>query len=344
MDKAPYEGGEATSTTRFGFLLLPRFAMLAFTAAVEPLRVANVLSGRSLYDWQVVTADGRPMASSNGIEINAQADLSEESVFDSVAVCGGLDAHLFADKQAFAWLRRHAHQGARLGAISDGTHVLAAAGLLEGYACTIHWRCQPSLMEMYPELEVRSGLYCLDRSRFSCAGGTASLDMMLHLIERDHGHDLALQVAEQFLHERIRGLEAEQRMALRQRVGVGHPKLLEAVRFMEANLEEPLSTVELAEFSEISVRQLERLCQRYLGCTPRAHYVELRLQRAHWLLSHSSLSVTEVGLACGFVSASHFAKRYRERFKQTPQRTRMGQRPPTAGMETAEVQPDEGKV
>ncbi len=338
------EGGEAKGTMRFGFLLLPRFAMLAFTAAVEPLRVANVLSGRSLYTWQVVTADGKPMASSNGIEINAQASLVDEGGFDSVAVCGGLDAHLFADKSAFAWLRRHARQGARIGAISDGTHVLAAAGLLEGYACTIHWRCQPSLMEMYPELEVRSGLYCLDRSRFSCAGGTASLDMMLHLIERDHGHDLALQVAEQFLHERIRGLEAEQRMALRQRVGVGHPKLLEAVRFMEANLEEPLSTAELADLSEISVRQLERLCQRYLGCTPRAHYVELRLQRAHWLLTHSSLSVTEVGLACGFVSASHFAKRYRERFKLTPQRTRMGKRPPPAGSESTLIQPAGGKA
>ncbi len=331
MAKDRDEQQQEEAVNRFGFLLLPRFALLAFTAAVEPLRVANTLSGRRLYDWRVVTADGAPLACSSGIEINAQGSPDEEAGYDSVVVCGGLDAHIFRDKGVMAWLRRQDRLGARIGAISDGTHLLAAAGLLEGYACTIHWRCQPSLIEMYPDLEVRSGLYCLDRTRFTCAGGTASLDMMLHLIERDHGHDLALQVAEQFLHERIRGLEAEQRMALRQRVGVGHPKLLEAVRFMEANLEEPLSTAELADLSEISVRQLERLCQRYLGCTPRAHYVELRLQRAHWLLSHSSLSVTEVGLACGFVSASHFAKRYRERFKQTPQRTRMGRHAPAAG-------------
>ncbi len=328
---------EGAGVNRFGFLLLPRFAVLAFTAAVEPLRVANILSGRRLYDWRVVTSDGKSLACSNGIEINAQAGPDDETAYDSVVVCGGLDAHLFDDKATLAWLRRQARRGARIGAISDGTHLLAAAGLLEGYACTIHWHCQPSLMEMYPELDVRSALYCLDRTRFTCAGGTASLDMMLHLIERDHGHDLALQVAEHFLHERIRGLEVEQRMALRQRVGVGHPKLLEAVRFMEANLEEPLSTAELADLSGISVRQLERLCQRYLGCTPRAHYVELRLQRAHWLLTHSSLSVTEVGLACGFVSASHFAKRYRERFKQTPQRTRMGGRPLPA-IRSAEVE------
>ncbi len=316
---------------RFGFLLLPRFAMLAFTAAVEPLRVANVFNGETLYEWRVLTPDGGPMASSNGIEVNAQGSPADPTQFDSVVVCGGLDAHRFQDKAALGWLRRQARQGARVGAISDGTHVLAAAGLLEGYACTIHWQCQTSLKEMHPELDVHSELYCLDRNRFTCAGGTASLDMMLHLIEEDHGNHLALQVAEQFLHERIRGLEDEQRMTLRQRVGVGHPKLIEAVRHMENNLEEPLSTAELASLAEISVRQLERLCQKYLGCTPRAHYVELRLQRAHWLLTHSSLSVTEVGLACGFVSASHFAKRYRERFKQTPQRTRMGPRRPAGG-------------
>ncbi len=324
---------------RFGFLLLPRFAMLAFTAAVEPLRVANLFAGKTLYEWRVVTPDGSPMASSNGIEINAQGRPSDPMHFDSVVVCGGLDGHRFQDKAALGWLRRQARQGARVGAISDGTHVLAAAGLLDGFACTIHWQCQTSLKEMHPDLDVRSELYCLDRSRFTCAGGTASLDMMLHLIEEDHGHQLALQVAEQFLHERIRGLEDEQRMTLRQRVGVGHPKLIEAVRHMEDNLEEPLSTAELAELAEISVRQLERLCQKYLGCTPRAHYVELRLQRAHWLLTHSSLSVTEVGLACGFVSASHFAKRYRERFKQTPQRTRMGPRRPVGGKAARAGQP-----
>ncbi len=308
----------------FGFCLLPKFAMLAFTAAVEPLRAANLLSGRTLYRWRVFTADGRAMASSNGIEVNAHASVEQDEALDSVAICGGLDAHLYKDKAVFNWLRRHARQGARIGALSDGTHLLAAAGLLDGYACTIHWQCIAGLREMHPELDIHDELYCIDRNRFTCAGGTASLDMMLNLIEQDHGHDLALQVAEQFLHERIRGDEDEQRMALRLRVGVGHPKLLQAIRVMEENLEQPISSAELAEQAGLSIRQLERLFQKYLGCTPRAHYVELRLQRAHRLLTHSSLSVTEVGLACGFVSASHFAKRYRERFDQTPQKTRMG--------------------
>jgi len=313
----------------FAFLLLPRFAMLAFTAALEPLRAANHYANQEIYRWRVFTPGGGLIAASNGVAVETAPLPDADTPFDSLVVCGGLDAHRYSERSAIQWLRRQARQGARIGATSDGTHVLAAAGLLDGYACTIHWQCIEGLTEMYPELDIHSEIYCIDRGRFTCAGGTASLDMVLHLIEADHGHDLALQVAEQFLLERIRDDDDAQRMALRQRVGVGHPKLLEAVRHMEENLEEPLPSTDLAERVALSVRQLERLFQKYLGTTPRDHYVELRLKRAHHLLNHSSLSVTEVGLACGFVSASHFAKRYRERFHQTPQKTRMGVPPPS---------------
>lgn len=308
----------------FGFYLLPKFAMLAFTAAVEPLRAANTISGKELYRWRTITKDGTPAAASNAIEIKAQAKLDDETLYDALLICGGLDAHLMKDKDVLNWLRRQARRGIRVGSLSDGAYVLAAAGLLDGYRATIHWQCLAGFRETYPQLDVRPEIYQIDRNRITSAGGTASLDLMLKLIEQDHGHDLSVQVAEQFLHHHIRDDDDEQRMDLRLRVGVGHPKLLEAVRIMEENLEQPLSSAELAEEAGLSIRQLERLFQKYLGSTPRAHYVDLRLLRAHRLLTHSSLSVTEVGLACGFVSASHFAKRYRERFHQTPQKTRMG--------------------
>ena len=211
----------AGGTKTFGFLLLPRFAMLAFTAAVEPLRAANLLSGRSLYRWRVFTADGRAMASSNGIEVNAQAAVESEEALDSVVVCGGLDAHLYKDKGAFTWLRRHARQGARIGAISDGTHLLAAAGLLEGHACTIHWQCLAGLREMHPELDIHTELYCIDRKRFTCAGGTAALDMMFALINADHGENVVNRICEQCLADRVRNPHDRQRLPLRARLGGG---------------------------------------------------------------------------------------------------------------------------
>ncbi len=306
----------------FGFLVLPKFAMMAFTAAVEPLRAANLYARRTLYEWSILSQDGQPVACSNGTVVLPQASIEDSERLDNVVVCSGLDAHLVDDKKLFGWLRRMGRQGARLGALSDGAFILARAGLLDGYRCTIHWNCLDSFAEAFPDLETSPELYHIDRTRFTCSGGTASLDMMLSMIEMDHGRELALQVAEQFMHERIRGDDDAQRMPLRQRLGLSHPRLLRAVQLMEENLEYPLSLSELARLCGVSTRQLERLFNKYLARTPRRYYLELRLKRAQMLLTQSSMPVMEVALACGFVSASHFAKCYKELFHHAPRTTR----------------------
>ncbi len=317
----------------YGFLLVPKFAMMAFTSAVEPLRAANLLSGKELYDWRVITRDGRPLPSSNRIRLMPDASIETVagtlsprgpgSRLASVVVCGGMDGQLYRDRAVFAWLRRLARQGARVGALSDGSYILARAGLLDGYRCTIHWSCLPGFTETFPGIEASAEIYRIDRNRFTASGGTASLDLMLHTIEADHGRDLAIAVAEQFLHERIRSDLDRQRMPLRLRLGLSHPKIIEAVGLMEAYLEEPLSCVELARRSGLSTRQMERLFRKYLKRTPQRYYLELRLERAQRLLTQSSLPVMEVALACGFVSPSHFAKCYREQYHQVPKSTRL---------------------
>ncbi len=321
----------ADAPRTFGFLLVPKFAMMAFTAAVEPLRAANLLSGRELYDWRVITRDGAPVASSNRIQLVPDAAIESAGRLPNVVVCGGQDGQLYDDRTVFAWLRRLAREGARVGALSDGAYILARAGLLGGYRCTIHWSCLPGFTETFPEIEVTSELYRIDRSRFTASGGTAALDMMLHMIEVDHGRDLAVAVAEQFLHERIRADYDRQRMPLRLRLGLSHPKILEVVGLMEENLEEPLSCVELADRSAISTRQMGRMFRKYLGRTPRRYYLELRLERAQRLLTQSTLPVMEVALACGFVSPSHFAKCYREQYNQVPKSTRLAPQRRAAG-------------
>lgn len=326
----------------FGFFLVPGFAMLAFTSAVEPLRAANLLSGRELYRWLAISGDGRPVRASNGLQVVAEASLASlngaAGRLDDIVVCSGLDARRFDDKTALAWLRRAARNGARVGAVSDGAFILARAGLLNGYKCTIHWQCLPGFAETFPEIVADAELYCIDRNRFTASGGTAALDLMLHMVELDHGRDLAVAAAEQLLHERIRGDDDRQRMPLRVRLGLGHPKILEVIRLMEENLEDPLSCVELAEQSGMSTRQMERLFRKYLACTPRRYYLQLRLQRARRLLNESSLPVMEVALACGFVSPSHFAKCYREQYNQVPKSARQSGavRPPVAGPIAAE--------
>jgi transcriptional regulator GlxA family with amidase domain len=146
--------------------------------------------------------------------------------------------------------------------------------------------------------------------------------MMLHLISQAHGAKLAAEISETFIHDRIRDSHDRQRIELRSRLGVSHPKLLMVVANMEANLEEPLSQTELAEQANLSTRQLERLFKKYMQITPTRHYLNLRLARARYLLRQTSMSILSVALACGFISASHFSKCYRETYGCTPRAER----------------------
>lgn len=305
-----------------GFVLVPNFSMIAFVSAIEPLRLANRISGTALYQWRVFSQEGRTVPASNGLMITPEGDLEEALKCDTVALCAGIDVQKAASKELISWLRKLDRKGADIGAICTATYLLAKAGLLDDYECTIHWENIASFLEEFPDLQVTNELFEIDRHRFTCAGGTASLDMMLNVITLQHGHELAAKVADQFMHERIRDRHDHQRMSLPARLGVRHPKLLSVIGVMEENLEEPLSRSELAQQAGLSTRQLERLFRKYLSRSPARYYLELRLNKARLLLLQTNMSVIDVALACGFVSASHFSKCYRDYFGRTPRKER----------------------
>jgi transcriptional regulator GlxA family with amidase domain len=307
---------------QMGLLLVPSFSMIAFTVAVETLRLANRMSGLKLYSWHLFSSGGRPVRASNGIELHPEGDLERACGLDTIIVCSGTDVQRFNDRAAISWLRRMARKGADIGALCTGAHILARAGLLDGYRCTIHWENLAGFVEDFPEIEVTNELFEVDRNRFTCSGGTAAIDLMLYAIARQHGHELAASVADQCLHERIRGHHDQQRKSLPARLGVRHPKLLKVIELMEANLEEPIGRGGLARSAGLSTRQLERLFRKYLNRSPARYYLELRLNKARLLLIQTNMSVIDVALACGFVSASHFSKCYRDFFGRTPRRER----------------------
>lgn len=296
----------------YAFLLVPGFSMIAFASAVEPLRMANRESAKTLYKWTAVSLDGEPVSASNGLSITPDTALTEIVKCDGLFVCGGLDIYDIDIKPYTTPIKRLASQKIPLGALCTGTYILAKIGLLNGYRATIHWENLASLREQFPAIIVSNELFEIDRDRYLAGGGTAPLDMMLNLISQTWGADLAVGISDQFTCDRIRGRHDRQRMPLQQRLGSRQPKLIEAVSLMEANLEEPMSLDELAGHVGVSRRQLERIFQKHLHCVPTRYYLELRLQRARQLLLQTSKSIVDVAFACGFVSAPHFSKCYRD--------------------------------
>ena len=303
---------------RIGFLLVPGFALMSYSCAMEPYRAANTLSGRELYQWKHVSPDGRPVAASNGVAIVPDQGLESPLDVDDLFICAGGNPTLFNSSETLAWLRAQSRRGTRLGGVAGGPVILGRAGLLDGYRCTMHWEYIPAFRESFPNHAVTTTRYEIDRNRCTSAGGTAAFDMMLALISRRHDRELVRAVSEWFLHTRL-GLSPEpQRMSLRDRYGVSHVPLLNALEHLEAAPEDVPSRRRLAESAGISVRQLERLFQSNLGCTIGQHTAILRLERARMLLRQTSLSVLEVAVASGFNSAAHFSRSYRGRYGHPP--------------------------
>jgi transcriptional regulator GlxA family with amidase domain len=294
-----------------GFLLIPRFSMMAFVSAIEPLRVANRLAGRDLYRWEIVSRDGQSIAASNGMSLVADRSIADASGYPLAVICAGFEPEKYYDRRLKNWLLRLSSENADLGAMDTGSFLLARAGLLDGYRATTHWESLDSFRETFPRVEAENALFTIDRNRLTCAGGTAALDMMLHLIALQHGHRLAAGVSEQFIHAQIRDPRDRQRMEPRIRQGITHSGLARVIGLMESNLEDPLDSGALADVAEMSLRQLERVFDKHFGMSPRRYYLDLRLQRARALLQYTDLPIVEIAVACGFGSAAHFSRSYR---------------------------------
>ncbi|MGG4605331.1 GlxA family transcriptional regulator [Paenalcaligenes sp. Me131] len=309
---------DADGIIKVSFLLLPEYAMVALLSAIEPLRVANRFAKREIFRWQLISESNEVVHASNGLAIQQSIPMHEAENLRNLIVCSSFHPERHLRSETISWLQRQARQGVLLGAMDTGCHLLQAAGLLKNHRITMHWEAIPAFQENYPELEITNELFEIDRNLVTCAGGTAAIDLMLYVIQTAFGHELAIQVCEQFINSGIRQKSDKQRINLAARLELYHPRLLRVIELMESHLEEPIALEELARRACVSTRQLERLFRQHLQQSPAAYYMGLRLQRAQSLLQGSTLSVAEVGLACGFSAAAHFSRTYRKWYGHTP--------------------------
>lgn len=312
---------DLSTLRRIGFLTLPNYSMIACANAIEALRMANRLRDEAAYAWEVVTLDGFAALASNGLMLHPTGLLDATAPFDIVFVCGGIDVRRSTSRPVLTALRRLARQGVPLGALCTGTFALAEARLLRGYHCAIHWENLDAVREEFPETEFVPGLFAIDRDRLTCSGGVGPLDMMLAVIAARFGGSLVSRISAQFL--LTRGRDGAQPQPTWASAAARHEAVAEAVRLMEHTPDQPVSTAELARHIGLSPRQIERLFRKHLGQSPAAFSTALRLDRARSLLRETGLPVTQIGVACGFASPSHFSTAFRARFGHSPRAERV---------------------
>lgn len=316
--KSDAAGGPCVVT----FLLVEGMSMMSLISAIEPLRSLNRLLDREAWRWRLASLNGQVIIASNGIPLPTEAADQALAGSDYLFVCGGLRIHAVDERRYFAVLRRAVRADIAVGSLSTGTYLLARAGLLDGYRSTIHWENRLAFQEEFPDLVCTDKIYEIDRDRLTCSGGTAAMDLMLHLISERHGADLARQVANQFHHERIRTGQENQSGGHLKRVAALPPPVRAAVRLMQSHMEDLISIAEIARRSDLSARQIERLFLRHVGMSPARYYISLRIERARELLLYSNQPILSIGVACGFTSTSHFANWFKRLHGCTPSQMR----------------------
>lgn len=310
-------------------VLFPSFSMMALASTTEPLRAANLLSGKSLYRWSVVSLDSRDLESSSGFRLAADHYDLAVPPSDLTLVIASLDFDHLLQPRLLARLSRIAASSKAVGAVSHGSIVLAQAGLLDGYRCTGHWDRLRELQEWHPHVKTTREVFCIDRNRWTASGGTAAMDMMLALVRAQHGQALAMNVANNFIHSRMRLPGETQPMEVRWRYGLKDRRLVKAISFMEQSIESPLPLARIADLAGLSTRQLQRLFMSELARTPEQFFVDMRLRAASDLLTHTDDPIGDIAMQCGFTNRSHFARTFQTAFGQRPsdmRRASSGQR------------------
>lgn len=321
------QSGSGFPPVRISILLVPGFSLLSLTSALETMRVANRVCGGKVFEWSLCSDDAAPVVSSLGMPIPVNSEPPEICRADVAIVCSGVDVEQNGSLKTLNWLRRAARQGALTGGLCTGAYLMAEAGILVGHKATIHWENQASFRERFFEVDLVNSPTVIDRTRFSTAGGTSSIDLILLLIRDRLGDAQRDNVAAHMLYTKIHTLQGNSGISPPDQLKINNVKLLKVIRAMEASIENPVEMRDLAALMNVSVRQLERSFRKEIGLSPNRYYSRMRIERAHQLIVQTELSITEIGVACGFSSNSAFSKKFREAFGITPHSVRRSAAP-----------------
>ncbi|MER9707573.1 GlxA family transcriptional regulator [Mesorhizobium sp. M0204] len=314
----------------FLVLLLPGFSQLCLSSFIDPLRLANSLSGHELFSWRLASLDGQSVASASGISVGVSGGLMDQAQphqadpRGGILLCAGEGVEGHSSRGLRAFLRDCARSRVPVYALGTATWLLADAGVLGNSRCTIHWGKMAALSETYYDLNIDDVLFVRGGQFVTCAGELAAFDLAIDVIEDSCSDDLVRDICQHLTADRWRDGESSQSVPPGLRYAGAAKKLLRILQLMEKNVEEPLSLRDISRRAELSRRQIERLFARHLSTTPWQHYLSLRLLKARQLIEMTAMPITDVAIACGFVSASHFSKCFREHFKMSPSRVRAG--------------------
>lgn len=307
---------------RLGFVLIPRCSLMTFSCAREAFRLANERARTALFEYTTVGIVEGPVVVDGGERLLPDVSLDHAPAFDIIFVVSSINAVEYRNPHFEGWLRARYRRGAVIAPLGCATVLAARAGFMDGHRCVTHWTLYERFRAEFPKVELVEGLFCIDGSVMTAAGGVSAFDLGLALVQRSPAADTVRYQAEIAIHRQPRPAIEHQRAAITWRYGVQDARLVHVIEIMEARLDAQVPIPDLAAVAGVSTRQLERLCRRAVGRGPRALHREIRLRHAQSLLRTTRVPIAAIALACGFADASHLTRCYRELFRTTPSQER----------------------
>lgn len=306
------------------FLVLPGASIMCVASAIDPLRAANRVAGRDLFEWSTVSTDGRPPVTSSGLPVAVAGAFDGRHDTDVLVIVGGFGTRLEATPALLAQVRRSARCARAICGVEAGTWLLARAGLLEGRTATTHWEDLEDLAARFPGCEVRPDRYVIDGPVITAGGASPVFDLMLHLIRSRHGMAVALDVASVFIYDQARSATDAQPLVPLGRLDGHDPRIAQAIGLMESHIDRPLTIAALARRAGVTTRTLEKIFRAAIGETPGAYFLRLRLNAARRLVLDTAEPMADIAARTGFSSAAAFSRAFANAFRQPPTQMRKG--------------------
>ena len=313
-----HSSAETSKSEHIQFVLLPRFNMATLATMIEPLRIANYIASSQIYAWSFTTPSGGVVQASNGIPLDCTSLDADADGATSIVLLGSWGAERYSDEQLTNWLRSQTRHGRVMIGVEIGAYIFARAGLLTDRKATTHWSFFAGFTETFPQVHAMEHMFTIDGNIMTCAGGMAGIDLMLQRIKDSHDHDLADEVARQMLHQFHGQENMPQRPSKNTPALDVHPVIKKVTQFLEDRIEDNITIPELCGHIGIPQRKLERLFNRYVGCTVVQFYRLLRLQYARTLLVSTDMDIREISVASGFNSMSYFSHCFTKTFGRKP--------------------------
>ncbi len=304
-------------------LVLPGSSIMCVASAIDPLRAANRVTGRTAFDWRLYSPDGAPPQTTCGLPVAVSGKFGREVSADVLIVIGGFGTRDLRSGPILSAFRHVARSARATGGVEAGGWLLGHAGLLAGRSATTHWEDFEDFSAAFPAAEIRPDRYVIDGPVFTTGGAAPTFDLMLHLVRSRLGMAVALDVASVFIYDQTRAATDAQPLVSLGRLDGFDPRLAQAIRLMESHVDRPLTMAAIARRCGVTARTLETVFERAIGETPGAYYLRLRLAAARRLVLDTRQPLAEVAARSGFSSASSFSRAFTKAFGAPPSSMRM---------------------